>query len=238
MQKLNPNWITEGIIDFEYKKYILLAYLQHVNKNFNKQKLYPFLPELIFHYQNMISLKKNKEAVFDSFPKKITKIDFEKFVIEYEKTIQDDDYIEDINNIIDFAIPKVKQYLNEGKELYESFEDKLNIFPVGIVALYKDEGYLILKKDQKKDTLVYEYKMSIFENENEKYRGLHINLIKSCQTSITYTYESIKSDLARSNTKFNNPATYAIESPLALPLEETLLPIAKRILVRYITNST
>lgn len=31
MKTLNHNWLTEGLIDFEYKKYILLSYLQEVN---------------------------------------------------------------------------------------------------------------------------------------------------------------------------------------------------------------
>ena len=35
MIKLDPNWITKGSLDFEYKKYILLDYITKV-----KEKLY------------------------------------------------------------------------------------------------------------------------------------------------------------------------------------------------------
>ena len=57
---LSKNWITEGIIDFEYKKYILLAYLQHIKSEFDERKLYPMLSDLFFHYQNLLQFKENK----------------------------------------------------------------------------------------------------------------------------------------------------------------------------------
>jgi hypothetical protein len=50
------------------------------------------------------------------------------------------------------------------------------------------------------------------------------------------TYESIKTELIRHRNTLPNPAVYAIESGLTYPIEETLLPIAKRSLVRYITE--
>ena len=28
MEKLSKDWLTQGLIDFEYKKYVLMAYLQ------------------------------------------------------------------------------------------------------------------------------------------------------------------------------------------------------------------
>jgi hypothetical protein len=49
------------------------------------------------------------------------------------------------------------------------------------------------------------------------------------------TYESIKGDLIRNKIDLPNPAVYSIETDLKFPLEETLLPIAKRSLVKYIT---
>ena len=43
MKSLSETWFAEGYIDFELKKYTLLAYLQQVNKYFNENKLYPQL---------------------------------------------------------------------------------------------------------------------------------------------------------------------------------------------------
>lgn len=41
MKTLSENWLTDGWIDFEYKKYILLACLQHVGGQFKEVKLDP-----------------------------------------------------------------------------------------------------------------------------------------------------------------------------------------------------
>ena len=35
MKKLEKDWLTRGLIDFEYKKYILLSYLQGVQSYFD-----------------------------------------------------------------------------------------------------------------------------------------------------------------------------------------------------------
>lgn len=234
MKQLSPNWITEGLIDFEYKKYLLLAYLQEVSTHFNDQQLYPFLSDLVFHYNNLHTIKQNKETATNKFPKKINKLDFENFKIEYERIIEDDKYIKEIESILDFAIPQIKEQLEIGKEIYELVEDKLSIFPVGVVPLNASEGYFFLKQSEKKDTQVYEYAISIYENANETFRGIKTSYINTYTLSITNTFENIKSQLIKEIPKLPNPATYVAESKLIFPLDETLLPIVKRRLVRYI----
>lgn len=62
MKTLSETWFTEGYIDFELKRYTLLAYLQEVNKYFNQHKLYPQLADLIFHYNNLVSFRENKKV--------------------------------------------------------------------------------------------------------------------------------------------------------------------------------
>ncbi|HZZ74432.1 MAG TPA: hypothetical protein VFE04_00820, partial [Puia sp.] len=54
--------------------------------------------------------------------------------------------------------------------------------------------------------------------------------------SFSNTYEQIKSELLNLKPDMPNPAVYAIETPLQFPLDETLLPVAKRSLVRYISS--
>ena len=86
MERLEENWITDGLVDFEYKKYILLAYLRDIRQKFSKTLLYPYLADMVFHYRNMITLRDNKPILFDSFPKEISRADFKKLKIVY-KTI-------------------------------------------------------------------------------------------------------------------------------------------------------
>ena len=39
MKQLRDDWFLEGRIDYEYKKYVLLAYLQYVAQQFSEVKL-------------------------------------------------------------------------------------------------------------------------------------------------------------------------------------------------------
>jgi hypothetical protein len=55
------------------------------------------------------------------------------------------------------------------------------------------------------------------------------------QRSMANTYENIKYDLIKNNNSITNPAVYSIETGLTFPIEETLLPIAKRRLVKFIS---
>lgn len=55
MKTLSQTWFADGYIDFELKKYTLLAYLQEVNKYFTANKLYPQLADVIFHYNNIMN---------------------------------------------------------------------------------------------------------------------------------------------------------------------------------------
>jgi hypothetical protein len=234
MKQLNPDWLTQGLIDFEYKKYVLLAYLQEVSRDFDEKKLYPVLSDLLLHYNNLVTIKKNKTYVSQLFPRKMTKMDLENFRIEFEKLITDEEYMAEVEAIIDFAVPCIHRSLENGKEIYQSVEENLMIFPVGIVSLNPEAGYMMLAKSTSKDTRVYRYEITIFENRSEKFRGIKTQFVGSYTRSITNTFEAIKFQLIREFKNSNNHGAFVIESKMDYPLNETLLPVAKRSLVRYI----
>lgn len=234
MKHLNPNWLTEGWIDFEYKKYLLLSYLQQVSLDFDEKKLYPVLSDLVIHYNNLVTIKKNKTYVSSFFPRQISKVDFENFRVAFERMISDEEFMDEVETIINFAIPRIHRFLEDGKEIYQEVEEDLLIFPVGIVSLNPEEGYMMLTKSTSRETNVYSYVITIFENANEKFRGIKTQFIGSYSRSFSNTFEEIKFRLIKEFKHLPNPATYVIESKNEYPLNETLLPVAKRSLVRYI----
>ena len=237
MVALNKNWITENQIDFEYKKYVLLAYLQHVSENFTENRLYPYLSDLVDHYRNLKALKDNKQHLYNMFPERLRAVDLEKFRLIYDKMVQDDSIMQEIESILDFSIPQMENYLREGKKIYDFIEDHLKVFPVGVMPLHNESGYLFLKEISSPEMRVYEFHISIFENPIEKYRGINLTYLKSYEMSILNTFEAIKLDLIRFNKNLPNPATFVIETNLAIPFDETFLPLAKRTLVKRIAGA-
>jgi len=238
MEQLSPNWITEGLLDFEYKKYVLLAYLQKAGKSFDEKKLYPFLSDLILHYNNLVTIRENKTFVSNLFPKKISKLDLQQFTLAYEKMIADESYMKEVEAILDFAIPKMNESLEEGKEIYHDVEEHLNIYPVGLVSLNPDSGYMMLTRVTTKETTVFSYQITIFESAQEKFRGIKTDFIGDYPLSFTNTLEEIKFQLMKQFRQSANYAAYAVESKVDFPMKETLLPIAKRSLVRYLFQGT
>jgi hypothetical protein len=235
MKTLSETWFAEGYIDFELKKYTLLAYLQDINKGFSENKLYPQLTDIIFHYNNIIAFRDNKKFLQNHFPKRLTGVELEKLSLFYMAVIEDTELMKELEDIINYASGKMQKTINDGTEIYEFVEEKINILPIGLVPLDNSEGYFFLINGQQNDTYVYQYRLTIFEKHDEKYRGIKTDYIDRWQRSIASTYEHIKSELIRSKTDLPNPAVYAMETALNFPVEETLLPVAKRTLVKFIS---
>ena len=236
MKSLSETWFAEGYIDFELKKYTLLAYLKEVNKYFDESKLYPQLSEVIFHYNNLVAFRENKKFLQEHFPKKLSGIQLEKLQLLYEQMIDDDELMQELEDIINFSATKMKGTINCGVEIYELVEENLLINPVGIIPLDTQEGYFFLNTSLQKQTLVYHYRLAFFEKHDEKYRSMKTAYVNSWDKNFVNTFESIKSELIRYRNQLPNPAVYSIQIELGFPVEETLLPIAKRSLVKYIST--
>ena len=237
MKTLSETWFADGYIDFELKKYTLLAYLQEVNKHFDQNMLYPQLSDIIFHYNNLVAFRENKKFLQEQFPKKLTGVQIEKLQVLYEQMIGDDDLMLELEEIINYSVSQMQSAITSATEIYEFVENKLVIFPVGLVPLDINEGYFFLNEGSYSSTRVYQYRLSFFEKHDEKYRSIRTEYVDTWERNMVNTYESIKSELIKSKIQFPNPAVYSIETELKFPVEETLLPIAKRSLVRYISKA-
>lgn len=237
MPSLSETWFVDGYIDFEQKKYKLLAYLQEISSCFNENKLYPQLSEIIFHFNNLKAFKDNKQFLQQLFPRQLSQVNIDRLQLIYEKIVEDDELMQELENIIHYSLGKMDHTIRQGTEIYEFVEERLNISPVGIIPLNNREGYMFLSDGHYRDTRVYQYRITIFERHDEKFRGIHTEYMVSYRRNMITTYESIKSELIRHHKVLPNPAVFSVETDVSFPLEETLLPVAKRSLVKYIAKN-
>ena len=237
MANLDPNWLIQNHIDFEYKKYMLLAFLKSVQKSFKETKLFPSLSDLIFHYQNLEKLKKNQELMRGDFPKEMSQVDFSKLKIIYNEIVEDDKLMTVIREIMQYALPRMENHLKEGKEIYDFIEENMELEPVGIIPIHTDEGYLFVTYKENNKTTIYEYCVTLFEDANDKYRGIHLTQLESTRKTISTTFENLKLDLIQKYQKLFNPATFLVTSSLQVPFEETVVPMAKRMLIRHLAEA-
>ena len=50
---MRTDWIFEPPIDFEYKQYKLLSFIQKTKKDFEENKLYPSFQQITLHLANL-----------------------------------------------------------------------------------------------------------------------------------------------------------------------------------------
>jgi hypothetical protein len=156
----------------------------------------------------------------------------------YQSLVEDDALMQELEDIINYASSTMKQTISNGSEIYEFVENRINIEPVGIMPLEQSEGYFLLCEGKCHNTWVYQYRLSIFEKHDEKYRSIKTEFVDVWQRNFVNSYHNIKAQLIKNRSDLPNPAVYVVETDLSIPMEETLLPIAKRSLVRYITVNT
>jgi len=234
MTKLSSHWLTDGILDFEYKKYVLLAYLQHVRLKFSEQILFPHLAQVREHYESSVTLKESQRSLRTRFPKDLAGVDPIRLQWIYQDTHRDDLYLEEIGDILEFAIPQFSELMQEGLSRYDEVKARLTIVPIGIVPLRTEEGYLFIYKQASRETTIFRYQVTLFDARRE--RIIQTQRVDSVRKNLSTTFENMKVELTRRYTQLPNPATYMVESPCEYPVDETLLPAAKQLMANYFSG--
>jgi hypothetical protein len=142
--------------------------------------------------------------------------------------------MQEIESILDFSLPRFMDWVNEGKQIYDFLEQEIHLGHVGLLPLDFNVGYLFLK-DATASTQVYCFSVTIFEQPEAVFRGVHTQFVRSYPRNISHTFEAIKSELLHDNKNLPNPAVFAAETGLKIPIEETFLPIAKRMLIKEVS---
>ncbi len=211
MKRLQPGWFLEGPWDEEYQRYRLLAYLKEVSRAFMAQRLYPPLGDLIATHAELVQLAQVAPAPLS----------------EKDDTLQ---------QIIHFALPRLEKTIEEGRELYELILQQLQVEVVGVVPLYKDEGYVLLRRGQEKVVRAYRYELRRLYDQ-EGYLAIRLQFqTEFALQSIAVPLANLRERLLIQYKDLPVPFTLAVESPWEVPLVETLLPILQRSLPGWIAS--
>ncbi len=235
MRTLPKNWITEGLIDFEYKKYQLLAYLQEANREFQAVKLYPMLSDLIDHHRILNELSSGKTELSKLFPKALNGIDFKNAQLQFEEKVEDGEVMKEISQITEYAIPRIASQIEEGKSIYNFVEEHVEFEPVGIQPIYNREGFILMTLENKPDVHAFRYKSNFIQLAGEKFRSIIFWFVGIFQKTLVNTLEKLKMQLIREIKELPNPATWRLHSHHTVPIEETLIPISKRLVLQQIS---
>ncbi len=230
MRHLDKNWLTNGLIDFEYKKYIILSYLKHVQQNFTDKKLFPVLNDLIDHHRNLKSIRDGKTFLKNKFRPRISNFNFKLLSIEYQPEINDSPMFSELEAIMEYGMLLFDKQIHNGNELLSEIKSTITIEPVGISPLYKKEGLLFMTLKNYRTVRIYQYTVNPLTVVNGRDDQIKTYYLNSERLSIANTFEKMKIEMIKKFKSLPNPATYAISTTINFPYEETYLPIAKKML--------
>jgi hypothetical protein len=194
------------------------------------------LSDLVFHYRNLVSLKENKGLIVSSFPRELSLENLRTLELNYRKIIEDDAVMQEIESIMQFALPQLKDSVEEGSSIYEFVESKCELTAVGVVPLYMQEGYMFITQPPEKETNIYHYQMTVYHQSQEPLRGIATHWVTKTSYSLGNTYENIKRNLIRQYHDLPNPAAFLIVSQMQFPYQSTLVPVAKRLLIKHLSK--
>ncbi len=231
---LPKDWLTSTGIDRELHRYMLLSFAQRVGARFQERKLYPYLHEVKDHSGDLNALLGDLAAA-KALSRDVTGVDLERSRIVY-KEAGDDEWLAAIADTIDFALPRLKELLEEGDGLRRELEARIRFEPVGVLPLHTREGYLLLREAQ--EARVYAYAVPLYQEMKDDLRYMSVNTryVASYAVSLACNYEHIKADLVRSARHLPNPATFVFESELPIPRVETYLPLAKQLVLAHVLD--
>ncbi len=225
---MEAHWITEGAWDAETKQYLLLAWLQKVKREFDETRLYPALAALIEQHQQLAALRESNDVFTAQWKGELKHFDFEKMRMVYAHPAEREAFAETLNGLLDFALPRIQSAIDDGKSIYDFVEGQVAMTPIGLIPLYLNEGYLLVYASAERELLAYRYQRSLLELGDDRLQQLRLELVEKRSKSLFETFEQVKLKLIQRFKELPNPATFLIDSKLSFPLQETLLPVARR----------
>ncbi len=224
--------------DIEFNQYKILSGLKEFRKEFNKNKIYPSLAELVYlssQLEEVIHKRNNNLSI--PLPKglKGTKQKDKNIIVEIvEHSVEKSEYFYEL---IEWSLPQIKSLIDEAYILYDFVERNIQIEEVGIAPFNKDEGYFLIPDNLVNMIQVYKYECSVYSPGNKPYRSLKTNFVTATKNLEYYgSPEFIKLELIRKYKDRPNIAAFICKINVDFPFNETIFPIAKRKLLSHISK--
>jgi hypothetical protein len=239
MERISLETFFSSETDFEINQYRILGGIKEINTDFDKKKIYPALATLIELKYSLEKICEERKSLNGRFPKVIKGFDPKEQKLIFTIPADFDKYknVEQVFELAEWALPYLIDSIEEGIVLYDFVEKNILFNQVGILPIYKDEGYFMITDNIAFELQVHRYECSLFLSGNEKYRALKTEFVKSEKQEIIHrTPESIKHELIKERQDLPNPATYICITDLDFPFTETIFPVAKRKLMSLIAS--
>ena len=234
---MDTDWLFDGIVDAEEKEYRLLSYFQKLNKNLDEMKVYPMFTEISLHLGNIQTLINQNKILYSE--RNLSSFDDELLLSDLKlkdiPVLADDEYNE-YQKILKYTLPKLEYYFSITKSIWAIVYDSIKL------TVKKNKNNLQSKSGffyftTKETNYIWQYNIRKVRKE-ENTTKTTIKLIHKDSISDLTIQEIISNFMVSQNKPKNHKLPiFEIVCEDMFPLEETLIPIFKRKVMSYITQS-
>ncbi len=207
MQMLENDWLTNDPIDFEYKKYLLLAYNQYHTKFCDNKKIYPGFTDIIEKIKIVNQFIQNIKALEES-RLEIKDVNWFTQKIIYSSQINDNS-LDEIKQIATFSKDILVELYRKYGNLLDDVDNSITIIGCRVEIFNLYDGYIIMNGFGKERILEYEV-----------YRKLH--------PEPHYILKTSKANLKEYYTKRYTKNVFDVIFKEDYPLKQSILPVYRR----------
>lgn len=237
---MNTDWVFQEPIDFEHKQYVLLDFLQKMDKQLQNLKLYPNFQQISLHLAsiNLITEKGQYLTLTRLLKDPDDEILISDLLANSLPLFTKEEILE-IYKVCLYSNDRIKDFFNQAKALWDVANDSISIEPIQNPKNIEPKEGLFFIKDNGL-TYLYEFTIKLIKKGAVDTKCV-IKKVCICEED---SFEEKLSEVKKSLIKnINDPKIYKnlivfkVHHTEQFPFKETLLPISKRKVMNYMIQS-
>ena len=237
---MNTDWVFQEPIDFEHKQYVLLDFLQKMDKQLQNLKLYPNFQQISLHLAsiNLITEKGQYLTLTRLLKDPDDEILISDLLANSLPLFTKEEILE-IYKVCLYSNDRIKDFFNQAKALWDVANDSISIEPIQNPKNIEPKEGLFFIKDNGL-THLYEFTVKPIKKGVVDTKCV-IKKVCICEED---SFEEKLSEVKKSLIKnINDPKIYKnlivfkVHHTEQFPFKETLLPISKRKVMNYMIQS-
>lgn len=210
--------LFEAASDAEAARYRVLAALAETREAFRALRVAPWLDGLVTAHRGLRALVDGADAVEGTGA--VVDVDWEE-----GRLVREGPRAPLAVGLARWALPHVEAAIAEGRALYEFAAARAALRAVGLEPPYRDEGFLLVRDGRAVRAL--RYRLSPLAGPDGTYRALRTVPLDTALDPLAPP-TVWKATLAEAAPDLPAPAAYHVQADVDLPVDATLMPVAKR----------
>ena len=170
MKVLKNYWFLQDPIDVEHKFYVLMDFLQSVEKDISEKK-YNEQIQKIRRIHDDLKTFKDKKNLSDRTLVTMTQTDLEQLKLIQEKAV---DKEEELGSLIESSLGILDNFLTKISPILQEINDSIKIRCYEEQKTFKDQGFLVLRIPNKRKFKIYSWMFSFVKVKQKDQIGILI----------------------------------------------------------------